>query len=619
MKEDVGPVVEPMDDGELEKLLAEYIEKEEPKVGLVKGKIVKITDKEVVVNVGLKSEGILPLSEFNEDEEIKVGDEIDVYLEDLEGDEGLAQISKKKADFLKVWDDIKECYTENKNIEGKVLRRVKGGLMVNVFGVEAFLPGSQIDVKPVNSIDDFVGKVIPVRVIKLNWKRKNIVVSRRVILEEEKEEEKKKFFEAVKEGDVLEGVVKNITEFGAFIDLGGIDGLLHVTDMSWGRIAHPSEILAIGDKIKVKVIKVDREHERVSLGLKQLEPNPWEGIEERYTIGKRVKGRVVSLTDYGAFIELEKGIEGLIHVSEMSWTQHIQHPSELMKIGDIVEAIVLEVNKDEQRISLGLRQAIPDPWKDVEKKYPAGSKVEGKITNITSFGVFVELEEGVEGLLHVSDISWTRRIGHPREVFKKGQRIECKVLSVDVDKRRIALGLKQLEPDPLKIFSRRHPVGSNLKAKVAELLPRGILVELERGLKGFVPFSHLERRGMKVPAEKYSEGEELNLKVIEINQKGRNIVLSESKYYEEQRAKEEKTEKEELKEPEKEASEPEKKAEQEKKKEVKAEKEEKTSEEDKKEVKAEKKEDKSTEEKEEKAEKKEEREEVKEENKEKKE
>lgn len=527
-------IIEDIDEKEIEKLLTEYFEKKEPKIGMVKGRIVKITNKEIVVNVGLKSEGILPRSEFRDDEDIKVGDEIDVYLEDLEGEEGLAQISKKKADFLKVWDDVKDCYENGTNIDCKVIRRVKGGLMVNVFGIEAFLPGSQIDVKPVNNIDDFVNKTIPVRVIKLNWKRRNVVVSRRVILEEEKELERKRFFNSISEGDIVEGVVKNVTEFGAFIDLGGVDGLLHITDMSWGRIAHPSEVLAIGDMIKVKVIKVDKEQERVSLGLKQLEPNPWDSIEERYQIGKRVKGRVVSLTDYGAFIELEKGIEGLIHVSEMSWTQHIQHPSEVMKIGDIVEAIVLDVDKDEQKISLGLRQAIPDPWKNVGEKYPVDSTVEGKITNITTFGVFVELEEGVEGLLHVSDISWTKRIVHPREVFKKGQKIECKVLSIDVEKRRISLGLKQLGPDPLKIFVRRHSVGSNIKGEVAELMPRGMIVELEKGLKGFVPFSHLYRKGMKIPADKYKMGEILDLKIIEINQKGRNIVLSEKKFYEEE-------------------------------------------------------------------------------------
>ena len=528
-------IIEDIDEKEIEKLLTEYFEKKEPKIGMVKGRIVKITNKEIVVNVGLKSEGILPRSEFREGEEIKVGDEIDVYLEDLEGEEGLAQISKKKADFLKVWDDIKDCYENGTNIDCKVIRRVKGGLMVNVFGIEAFLPGSQIDVKPVNNIDDFVNKAIPVRVIKLNWKRRNVVVSRRVILEEEKELERKRFFSSISEGDIVEGVVKNVTEFGAFIDLGGVDGLLHITDMSWGRIAHPSEILAIGDIIKVKVIKVDKEQERVSLGLKQLEPNPWDSIEERYQIGKRVKGRVVSLTDYGAFIELEKGIEGLIHVSEMSWTQHIQHPSEVMKIGDIVEAIVLDVDKDEQKISLGLRQAIPDPWKNVREKYPVDSTVEGKITNITSFGVFVELEEGVEGLLHVSDISWTKRIVHPREVFKKNQKVECKVLNIDVEKRRISLGLKQLGPDPLKIFVKRHSVGDKIKGEVIELMPRGMIVELEKGLKGFVPFSHLYRKGMKIPADKYKLGEVLDLKIIEINQKGRNIVLSEKRSYEDEK------------------------------------------------------------------------------------
>lgn len=543
--------IEKKDDKEIENLLSEYMDKENPKTGIVKGRVVRITEKEVIVNVGLKSEGVLPLSEFGESEKVKVDDIIDVYLEDLEGEHGLAQISKKKADFIKVWDDIENSYENNVNIQGKILRRVKGGLMASVFGVEAFLPGSQIDVKNVDNIDDFVGKDIPLRIIKLNQKRRNIVVSRKVILEEEKEIERKRFFNNVKEGDALEGVVKNVTEFGAFVDLGGIDGLLHITDMSWGRIAHPSEILAIGDTVKVKVIKIDKEHERISLGMKQLEPNPWEGIEEKYPTGKRVKGRVVSITDYGAFVELEKGVEGLIHISEMSWTEHIKHPSEIMKIGDIIEGIVIEVNKEEQKISLGMREASHDPWKNVEKRYQEGQKVEGIISNIKRFGVFVELEEGVEGLLHVSDVSWSKRSMPLSRLFKKGSKIQCKILSIDPNKRRIALGLKQLEPDPIKLFVKKHPENSKLKVKIVEILSKGIVVELEKGLTGFVPLSHLETKGLKHPSEKYSVGDELNLRVLEINQKNRSIILSEKKFYEEEKGKHLKKETEETKKEEK--------------------------------------------------------------------
>lgn len=536
--------IESKDDKEIEILLSEYMGKENPKVGLVKGRVVRITDKEVIVNVGLKSEGIIPLSEFGENEKIKVDDIIDVYLEDLEGEHGLAQISKKKADFMKVWDDIKNSYENNTNVQGKILRRVKGGLMASIFGVEAFLPGSQIDVKNVDNIDDFVGKELPLRIIKLNWKRRNIVVSRRVILEEEKEIERKRFFTNVKEGDVLEGVVKNVTEFGAFVDLGGIDGLLHITDMSWGRLAHPSEILAIGDNVKVKVIKIDKEQERISLGMKQLEPNPWDGIEEKYPTGKRVKGRVVSITDYGAFVELEKGVEGLIHISEMSWTEHIKHPSDIMKIGDIIEGIVIEVNKEEQKISLGMREASPDPWKNIEKKYHEGQKVDGIVSNIKRFGIFVELEEGIEGLLHVSDVSWTKRKVPLSRLFKKGKKIQCKILAIDTNKRRISLGLKQLEPDPIRTFAKKHPEGSKIKAKIVELLSKGVVVELEKDLTGFVHLSHLETRGIKHSNEKYSVGDELNLRVIEVNFKNRSIILSEKKYYEEDREKQQRKENE---------------------------------------------------------------------------
>jgi len=522
--------LENLSEEELRKLYEETFT-EKPVGGIRKGKIVKITPREVIVNVGMKSEGVIPITEFENPEEIKVGDEIDVYVDDIENEEGLAVVSKKKADFLKVWDKIKDSYENERTITARVIRRVKGGLMVNVFGVEAFLPGSQIDTKPVKNMDALVGTNLDVRIIKLNWKRRNIVVSRRIILEEEKELARKKFFSEVKEGDVVEGVVKNVTEFGAFIDLGGVDGLLHVTDMSWGRISHPSEILAIGDRIKVMVIKIDREKERVSLGLKQMVPNPWDGIEERYPPGKRVKGRVISIVDYGAFVELEPGVEGLVHISEMSWSQHIKHPSEVVKLGEVIEAIVLDVDKENQRIALGLRQAFPDPWEGIEKRYPVGSRVKGKITNLTSFGAFVELEEGIEGLLHVSDISWTKKIKHPKEVLKKGEIIECKVLKVDREKRRISLGLKQLEPDPFRIFMRRHPVGSTVVGRVVEIRPKCIVVELEKGLEGIVPMSQLVRRPFR---EKYNLKERLTLKVMEIREDRRDIVLSERMYVEEE-------------------------------------------------------------------------------------
>ncbi len=543
MAEDKKQGILEMEDDEIRKLYEESFKENIPKGGLVKGKIVKITDREVIVNVGLKAEGVIPLNEFDDIDNYKVGDELDVFLDDFEDEDGLAVVSKKKADFIMVWDKIKQYFQDETPVEARVIRRVKGGLMVNMFGVEAFLPGSQVDVKTAVRFDDFIGQNVMVKVIKLNWKRRNIVVSRRILIEEERENIKKKFFGSVNENDIIEGVVKNITEFGAFVDLGGVDGLLHITDMSWGRLSHPSEILALGDTLKVKVIKMDKEKERVSLGLKQLTPNPWDDIEERYPIGQRVRGRVVSLTEYGAFIELEEGIEGLIHISEMSWTQHIKHPSEVMNIGDMVEAIVLEVDKSAQKVSLGLRQAAPDPWDGIEKKYPVGKKVSGKIINLTNFGAFVSLEKGVEGLLHISDISWVKRINHPKEVLKKGDKIDCKVLSIDREKRRISLGLKQLETDPFKIFIKQYKIGDNVTGKVTELLPRGVVVNLEKGLRGFVPFHHLAKKGIKKPKDKYKVNEILTLEIIDINEKGRNIILSERIYQEKLLEKEKEEEK----------------------------------------------------------------------------
>jgi small subunit ribosomal protein S1 len=539
MNEDLNSVIESISDSKAKELLDQYVETTSPKKGLVKGKVVKITDKEVLVNVGLKSEGIIPLGDFDSIEDISIGDQVDVYLDDIGGAQGLASISKRKADFVKVWDDVQETCEEGNPVEAEVIRRVKGGLMVKVYGAEAFLPGSQIDMKPAREVDIEVGDKFNVRIIKVNFKRRNIVVSRRVLLEEEQKEKVEKFFVEIEEGQIAKGIVKNITEFGAFIDLGGIDGLLHITDMSWGRINHPSEMLSIGDEVEIEIIKVDRDSQRVSLGLKQLKPNPWEKIEKRYKIGDQVEGKVVSLTDYGAFLELEPGIEGLVHVSEMSWTKHIKHPSEVMKVGETVQAIVLEVDEKARKVSLGLRQAIPDPWEGVEKKFPVGAVVKGRVVNLTSFGAFIQLEEGVEGLLHISDISWIRRIGHPKEVLDKEKMIECKVLAVDPEERRISLGLKQLEKDPLKSFIEEYPVHSNVVGKIYEMLPRGVIVSLGKGLKGFIPFSHLVKKKMKKPGDRYSLGEKLKLKVIEVDEKRRNVVLSEREYVLEQQKKSE--------------------------------------------------------------------------------
>lgn len=537
MKEDFNSVIEPISDSKAKELLDKYIENTSPKKGLVKGKVVKITENEVLVNVGLKSEGVIPSEDFDSIESISIGDKVDVYLEDIGGARGLASISKRKADFFKVWDDVEEACNEGNPVEAEVVRRVKGGLMVKVFGIESFLPGSQIDIKPAREVDIEIGGKLEVRIIKVNFKRRNIVVSRRVLLEEQQKVKVEEFFNEIEDGKTVKGKVKNITEFGAFIDLGGIDGLLHITDMSWGRINHPSEMLSIGDAVELCVIKIDREARRVSLGLKQLKPDPWENIEEDHKIGDQIEGKVVSLTDYGAFLELEPGIEGLVHVSEMSWTKHIKHPSEVMKVGENVEAIVLEIDEKSRKISLGLRQAVPDPWEDVEKKYPIGSNVKGKVVNLTSFGAFIQLEEGVEGLLHISDISWTQRIGHPKDVFDKGKMVECKVLSIDPDERRISLGLKQLKKDPLKLFIKEYPKDSNVIGKIYEMLPRGVIVSLGKGLKGFVPFSHLIKKRMKKPEDRYSLGEKLKLKIIEIDENRRNIILSEKAYILEQHKK----------------------------------------------------------------------------------
>jgi small subunit ribosomal protein S1 len=498
---------------------------------IVKGKVMGVTREDVIVDVGFKSEGIIPISEFPEPINVGVGDEIEVYLDAIEDQDGQLVLSKQKADFVRVWDKVKESHDKGELIDGRILRRIKGGMVVDLMGVDAFLPGSQIALRQVPDFDALLGQTMQFKVIKLNKARRNIVVSRRSVLEEERQRQKEKLLKEIEPGQVREGVVKNITDFGVFIDLGGVDGLLHITDMSWGRISHPSELVALGDKINVKIIDFDKNTGRISLGMKQLTPYPWENIQERYPVGKKIKGKVVSLTDYGAFVELEKGVEGLIHISEMSWTQHIKHPSRLMAIGDTVEAVVLSVDKDNEKISLGIKQLEPDPWSNIEHKYKVGTRVSGRVRNLTAFGAFIELEEGIDGLVHISDMSWTKRIQHPSEVMKKGDKVEVLVLNVDRENRRISLGYKQLKEDPWPALSRKHAVGSEMTGKILRLLDRGVIVDLGEEVEGFVPTIHLGKPEISKPADAFSEGDELPLKVIEFDHPGKKIVLSVEAYY----------------------------------------------------------------------------------------
>ncbi len=445
---------------------------------IVQGTVLAIQDGTVVVDIGFKSEGTIDLSEFGEPPNIEVGSEVEVYLENVEDQEGQVVLSKQKADFMRVWDRIKDAHDANQIVEGRLVRRIKGGIVVDLFGVDAFLPGSQIDIKQVKNFDQFIGEVFPFRIIKLNKNRRNIVVSRRVVLEEERERLRKQILETLEVGQVRQGMVKNITDFGAFIDLGGLDGLLHITDIAWGRVGHPSEVLSIGDTVEVKVLNYDEERERISLGMKQLTDHPWENIEDKYPVDSRVTGKVVSITDYGAFVELEQGVEGLVHISEMSWTQHIRHPSKLVSIADAVEVVVLKVDKDGQKISLGLKQVTPDPWLTLDDIYPPGSRMVSRVRNLTNFGAFVEIEEGIDGLVHISDMSWTKRIRHPNEVVKKGQELDVVVLNIDKKRRRISLGHKQTMENPWSSLAVTYAVGNTAHGTIARLFERVVVVDL---------------------------------------------------------------------------------------------------------------------------------------------
>ncbi len=512
---------------EYEKLLDQY-NANVAEGEVVKGRVLQISPNEVIVDVGYKSEGIIPLDEFYDESgkpTISVGDEIEVLLEKVENKEGFLILSREKAEKMKVWDQIESAYQTKEVVTGRVIERIKGGLAVDI-GVRAFLPGSQVDVRPIRNLESLRGQELRMRVIKVNKKRGNIVLSRKVVLEEELTDMKDKTLGALEEGRVFRGVVKNLTDYGAFIDLGGIDGLLHVTDMSYGRINHPSELFNVGDQVEVVVLKFDRESERVSLGYKQLAPDPWGSASERFPVGVRVKGKVVSLADYGAFIELEPGVEGLIHVSEMSWSKRVKHPSKVLSVGDMAEAMVLQVDPAERRISLGLKQVEPNPWELLAEKYEPGSRIEGRVRNLTDFGAFVEVEEGIDGLIHISDLTWNKRVKHPSEVIKKGDTVEAVVLNIDADNQRLSLGLKQLATDIWEEFFNRHKVGDVVEGKIVRLTSFGAFVEIEEGIEGLLHVSELDEERVEKPEDKLKVGESHRMKIIKITEDERKIGLS---------------------------------------------------------------------------------------------
>jgi small subunit ribosomal protein S1 len=495
---------------------------------IVRGRIVRIGPEFVTVDIGYKSEGQIPLAEFRtRDGRISVneGDEIEVYFDAADAEQEGIVLSRAKAEQFRVWRDIENAYTNKTPIEGAIVGKVKGGLKVDI-GVTAFLPGSHVDLRPVRDLDRFVGKRGKFAVLKYNRARANVVVSRRAIMEQERESLRDETLKLLEEGVILEGAVKNITDYGAFIDLGGIDGLLHITDMSWGRIGHPSEILTVGEKLKVVVLKFDPEKERVSLGLKQLVPDPWGTVTERYAVGGRVRGKVVSLADYGAFIELEKGVEGLLHVSEMSWTKRVTHPSKLISVGEELEVVSLEIDPSHRRISLGLKQISPNPWEVVRASHPVGSRIRGKIKSITDFGVFVEVGEGVDGLAHISDLHWTKKVKHPSELFKKGDEVEAVVLGVDVENERVSLGIKQATPDPWTTLSVQHPIGSRVKGKVTSVTDFGVFVEVEDGVEGLIHISQLSTERVEKPSAIFQVGDEVEAEVIHIDPREHKMGLS---------------------------------------------------------------------------------------------
>ncbi|HEY5037091.1 MAG TPA: 30S ribosomal protein S1 [Chthoniobacterales bacterium] len=492
---------------------------------IVKGRILEIRPREVLVDIGYKSEGVIPTAEFDEIDSLEVGDEVEVLLERLENDEGMVVLSKEKAAYRQNWNKIAQVFNGDGLIKGKVKSVVKGGLMVNI-GVEAFLPASQIDIIPPRDLQQFVGNTYDFKIVKLNDDRRNVVLSRRELIEQERSEKRQKFLESVKVGDTVTGAVKNLTDFGAFIDLGGMDGLLHITDMTWGRLGHPSELLKVGQQLEVLVLDINKEKERVSLGLKQTQKNPWDQIEERFPAGQRVKGKITNLVPYGAFVELEEGVEGLIHVSELSWTKRIMRPSDVLTQGQEVEAVVLGVNKEEQKISLGLRQLEANPWDEIEQKFTIGSRVKGKIRNMTPYGAFVELEDGIDGMIHVSDLSWTRKVNTPTDILKKGEEVEAEVIDIDKTNQRISLGIKQLSDDPWKDIDQKYKIGDLVTGKVTKLASFGAFVQLQDDIDGLVHISQLSEDRVAKVKDVLKVGQEVEARVIKVDKVERRIGLS---------------------------------------------------------------------------------------------
>ncbi|HEY9432090.1 MAG TPA: 30S ribosomal protein S1 [Blastocatellia bacterium] len=513
------------------KILAEHEQSHRSEISegeVVKGRVVKISDQNVIIDVGFKSEGIVAINEFKDGEQITInpGDEVDVYVKQLENSEGYVELSRADAVRMQSWEQIELAYKQGTNIIARVTDRIKGGLRVDVGGIQAFLPGSQVDVRPVRNLDSFRNKEIEVRVLKVNKKRGNIVLSRKIVLEEMINGKKSETLKNLEEGIIVEGQVKNITEYGAFIDLGGLDGLLHITDMSWGRIQNPNELFKVGENIQVKVLKFDRDKERVSLGYKQLIPDPWATTVERFPIGSRVKGKVVSITDYGAFIEIEPGVEGLVHVSEMTWSKRVKHPSKLLSVGQEVEAQVLEVDSNNRRISLGIKQIEPNPWETLPERYGVGTRVKGRVRNLTDFGAFIEIEDGIDGLVHVSDISWTKRIKHPSEALKKNQEVEAIITAIDVENRRLSLSIKDLEPNAWDKFFDAHRLGDLVSGKVTRFANFGAFVELEDGIEGLCHVSELSENHVDKPEDAVKQGQTLQFKILKMDREARKIGLS---------------------------------------------------------------------------------------------
>jgi len=496
--------------------------------GVVKGRVVGITSTHVLIDVGYKSEGQIPVHEFTDRQgqlQAKVGDEIDVYFDSSEAENGGIVLSRQRAESIKIWEEIEHAYNEGRGVEGKIVGKVKGGFKVDV-GVPAFLPGSHVDIRPNRNLDKFIGTTDRFAVVKYNRQRGNVVVSRRALLEKERDSLKQEILKVLEEGVILEGTVKNITGYGAFVDLGGIDGILHISDMSWGRISHPSEIVQVGEKIKVVVLKFDAEKERISLGMKQLTPDPWHTVAEKFPVGTRIQGKVISLMDYGAFVELESGVEGLIHISEMSWTKKVAHPSKILTVGQNVEVVVLNVDPNHRRISLGLKQVMANPWEEAKDKYPVGTVIKGPVRNITDFGIFVGIEEGIDGLVHVSDLHWTKKVKHPSELYKKGDIVEAKVLGVNVEHARFSLGIKQMAPDPWKVVSDRFPVGSKIKGQVTSVADFGVFMRIDEGVEGLIHVSQLSSERIDKPSSLYKVGDEVEAEVINIDAQERKIALS---------------------------------------------------------------------------------------------